>query len=104
MLGTYVLKDDLYLVTPLPHASEAPVVNPNPLATTPQPATAGTKLSLLSLSSRPSGPLLYKFNTSISTESAPQPNIQEHPNEGRESVDVGSDGARTSMSGSAKVP
>jgi hypothetical protein len=103
MLGTYVLKEDLHLATPPPHPSEAPILNPNPLATTPQPATAGTKLSLLSLSSRASAPLLYKFNSSTSTGSAAQPSIQEHPNEGRES-DVGSDGARTSMSGSAKVP
>ncbi|KAK2074650.1 hypothetical protein P8C59_008842 [Phyllachora maydis] len=44
--GLYILKEDLHLATPPPHPSEAPVVNPNPLATTPQPATAGTKLSL----------------------------------------------------------
>ena len=34
--GTYVLKEDLHLATPPPHPSEAPVINPNPLATTPQ--------------------------------------------------------------------
>src|SRR5687767_2269590 len=51
-LGQYVLKEDLHLATPPPHPSEAPVVNPNPLATTPQAATAGTKLSLLKIEDR----------------------------------------------------
>ncbi|KAF4125651.1 WD40 repeat [Geosmithia morbida] len=50
--GTYVLKEDLHLATPPPHPSEAPIVNPNPLATSPQPATAGTQLSLLNLDAR----------------------------------------------------
>ncbi|KAI5807410.1 catabolite repression protein creC [Peziza echinospora] len=45
--GTYVLREDLYLATPPPHPSEAPIINPNPLATTPIPPTTGTKLSLL---------------------------------------------------------
>ncbi|TQV97675.1 hypothetical protein V2A60_006589 [Cordyceps javanica] len=47
--GTYVLREDLSLATPPPHPSEAPIVNPNPLATNPQPASAGTKMSLVSL-------------------------------------------------------
>lgn len=50
--GTYALKEDLHLATPPPHPSEAPVVNPNPLATNPQPATAGTKLALVRIQSR----------------------------------------------------
>ncbi|KAK0382759.1 hypothetical protein NLU13_9855 [Sarocladium strictum] len=50
--GQYVLKEDLHLATPPPHPSEAPVINPNPLATTPQAATAGTRLSLLNLEAR----------------------------------------------------
>ncbi|KAJ5525576.1 hypothetical protein N7494_012226 [Penicillium frequentans] len=33
--GTYTLKDDLLLATPPPHPSEAPIINPNPLATPP---------------------------------------------------------------------
>lgn len=45
--GTYTLREDLYLATPPPHPSEAPIVNTNPLATTPAPASAGTKLSIL---------------------------------------------------------
>ncbi|KAI1827247.1 catabolite repression protein creC [Xylaria intraflava] len=74
--GTYVLKEDLLLATPPPHPSEAPVINPNPLATTPQPATAGTKVSLLSLDTRRS-PALYK---TVATPALPG-SIAEHPNE-----------------------
>ncbi|KAG5929923.1 hypothetical protein E4U42_003984 [Claviceps africana] len=51
--GTYVLKEDLQLATPPPHPSEAPVVNPNPLATDPQPASVGTKMTLVRIQSRP---------------------------------------------------
>lgn len=99
------MREDLHLATPPPHPSEAPIVNPNPLATTPQPATAGTKLSLLSLSSRPSAPLLYKVNTTASTRSGVHASIQEHPNEGRDSLELSSDGgARTSTSGSVRSP
>jgi hypothetical protein len=104
--GTYLLKEDLHLATPPPHPSEAPVVNPNPLATTPQPATAGTKLSLLSLSSRSTPPLLYKVETNRSTRSNINSSIQEHPSEGRASGDQvppSSDGGDTSITGSASA-
>ncbi|KAL2217502.1 putative catabolite repression protein creC [Thermoascus aurantiacus ATCC 26904] len=50
--GTYHLQDDLHLATPPPHPSEAPVTNPNPLATTPTPPTSGVKLSLVSVGPR----------------------------------------------------
>lgn len=103
--GTYALKEDLHLATPPPHPSEAPVINPNPLATTPQPATAGTKISLLSLSSRRAPPLLYKVDTNRSGKSnGLYSSIKEHPSEGRASGDVppaSSDGTRTSLTGSA---
>jgi len=82
-LGTYVLKEDLHLATPPPHPSEAPVVNPNPLATTPQPATAGTKLSLLSLDVRPLPPAFYRV---ASRSGDVQQSIQEHPDEGKSST------------------
>ncbi|KAJ3522082.1 hypothetical protein NM208_g13010 [Fusarium decemcellulare] len=61
--GTYTLKEDLHLATPPPHPSEATVPNPNPLSTHPQPATAGTTVSLVAL--------------------------DEHPNEGRYSTEGG---------------
>jgi len=103
MAGTYILKDDLLLATPPPHPSEAQIVNPNPLATTPQPPTAGTKVSLLSLSSRASPPLLYRADTNRSARSGIQTSIQEHPSEEQASADVppSSDGG-TSVSGSTK--
>ncbi|KAB5566881.1 catabolite repression protein creC [Coniochaeta sp. 2T2.1] len=83
--GLYVLKDDLHLATPPPHPSEAPIINPNPLATTPQPASAGTKLSLISLNVRPLPPAFYRI---ASRASGPEPTIHEHPNDSRSSTDV----------------
>jgi hypothetical protein len=102
MAGTYVLKDDLHLATPPPHPSEAPIINPNPLATTPQPATAGTKVSLLSLSSRAAPPLLYRVDTNNSARSGLQSSIQEHPNESRSSAEAPSEGALSGTE-SAKI-
>lgn len=71
-----MLKEDLHLATPPPHPSEAPIINPNPLATIPQAATAGTKISLLCLEARPP-PFFYR---GMSTASLGQ-SIQEHPQE-----------------------
>jgi catabolite repression protein CreC len=82
-----VLKEDLHLATPPPHPSEAPITNPNPLATNPQPAAAGTKLSLVTLDVRALPTSFYKF-TALGSSGA-QSSIQEHPNEGRSSTDVG---------------
>lgn len=98
LLGLYVLKEDLHLATPPPHPSEAPVTNPNPLATTPQPATAGTKLSLLGLDVRPLPPAFYRI---ASRASGFQPSIQEHPNENRSSTDIreGSEAGLSSTDG-----
>lgn len=95
------MKEDLHLATPPPHPSEAPVVNPNPLATTPQPATAGTKVSLLSLGPRSSGHLRYKLSSSSSSPSKLHPSIQEHPSEGRASGDLSSDAGDLSANSSA---
>ncbi|KAF8459427.1 WD40-repeat-containing domain protein [Terfezia claveryi] len=50
--GTYTLREDIYLATPPPHPTEVPVINTNPLATTPSPPTAGTRLSVLSQRNR----------------------------------------------------
>jgi hypothetical protein len=82
--GTYVLKEDLHLATPPPHPSEAPIVNPNPLATTPQPATAGTRISLLNLDVKAPPPAFFRL-ASASTLST---SIAEHPNESRYSNDA----------------
>ncbi|KAF2139395.1 uncharacterized protein K452DRAFT_320521 [Aplosporella prunicola CBS 121167] len=78
--GTYVLRDSLHLATPPPHPSEAPVHNPNPLATTPSPPATGTKLSVTVLSPRPS-PRLQRSGTINSTRSGMPPSIQESPQE-----------------------
>lgn len=61
--GTYSLKDDLLLATPPPHPSEAPIVNPNPLATLPTPPTSGVKLSLVTLDPRKRPPTFVKTPT-----------------------------------------
>lgn len=62
--GTYELVDDLHLATPPPHPSEAPIVNPNPLATVPNPPTSGVKLSLIITSNNKSPPNLYNSRVS----------------------------------------
>lgn len=92
--GTYVLKEDLHLATPPPHPSEAPVINPNPLATNPQPATAGTKVSLINLDARPA-PFQYR---GISATGLGQSSIQEHPHEdnSRDPTISGSEGRANS--------
>ncbi|KAK4235479.1 hypothetical protein C8A03DRAFT_36671 [Achaetomium macrosporum] len=83
--GLYVLKEDLHLATPPPHPSEAPVVNPNPLATAPQPATTGTRLSLINLDVSPLSPAFYR---TTSRSDGAQASIQEHVEEGQSSSDV----------------
>ncbi|KAF1850346.1 WD40 repeat-like protein [Cucurbitaria berberidis CBS 394.84] len=90
--GTYVLRDDLHLATPPPHPSEAPVHNPNPLATTISPPTRGTNLSIVALAPRqPSQSQLYRFGTRNSTRSQVPPSIQESPHEtNSQASDVGS--------------
>lgn len=62
--GTYTLREEIYLATPPPHPLETPVVNNNPLATTSLPATAGTKLSVLSLWSK--HPPLHSLKSTVS--------------------------------------
>ncbi|RYN90559.1 putative catabolite repression protein [Alternaria tenuissima] len=93
--GPYVLRDAPPLATPPPHPSEAPVHNPNPLATTISPPTCGTKLSLVALAPRqPSQSQLYRFGTRTSTRSQVPPSIQESPHEtNSQTSDVGSYGA-----------
>ncbi len=81
-----MLKEDLHLATPPPHPSEAPIVNPNPLATTPQAATTGTKVSLLSLDVRPLPPTFYKVTSR--TGGGVEQSIQEHPNESQSSAEI----------------
>ncbi|KAG9254696.1 WD40-repeat-containing domain protein [Emericellopsis atlantica] len=96
--GTYMLKEDLHLATPPPHPSEAPIVNPNPLATNPQPATTGTKVSLINLDARPTPPVFFKSPFQMNGLAA---SIQEAGKEVRSSTEGGmssEDGRGTSMS------
>lgn len=71
-------------------------MNPNPLATNPQPATAGTKISLLNLDVRPS-PFAYR---GMSVSSLGASSIQEQPNEdtSRDPTLSGSEGGRANSS------
>ncbi|KAF2792912.1 catabolite repression protein creC [Melanomma pulvis-pyrius CBS 109.77] len=93
--GTYLLREDLHLATPPPHPSEAPIHNPNPLATTLSPPSSGTKLSLVVLAPRqPSYARLYKLETTNSTRSQVPPSIQESPHEtNSQTSDAGSHSA-----------
>ncbi|KAM0202229.1 hypothetical protein ACHAPI_001414 [Fusarium lateritium] len=104
--GTYTLKEDLHLATPPPHPSEATVPNPNPLSTLPQPASAGTSVSLIALDSRPAPNFLYNklSSTTIALSGAPS-SIQEHPNEGRYSAEGGmtSEDGRTGSTSDAQA-
>lgn len=68
--GLYVLKDEVLLATPPPHPSEAPVQNPNPLATTPLPATAGTKLTMMAIVDRPRPKALEQLLANANAEKA----------------------------------
>lgn len=63
--GTYTLQDDLLLATPPPHPSEAPIINPNPLATLPTPPTTGVKLSLVTLDPRKKPPTFLKSGITV---------------------------------------
>ncbi|KAH6618100.1 WD40-repeat-containing domain protein [Chaetomium sp. MPI-SDFR-AT-0129] len=83
--GLYVLKDDLHLATPPPHPSETPITNPNPLATNPQPASAGTRLTLLNLDVNPQNTALYRTN---SRSDGARGSIQENRDESQSSTDV----------------
>lgn len=79
------MKEDLHLATPPPHPSEAPIVNPNPLSTAPQPATAGTRLTLLNLDVSPLSSALYR---TTSQSEGPRGSIPEHLDESQSSTDA----------------
>ncbi|KAF2745229.1 WD40 repeat-like protein [Sporormia fimetaria CBS 119925] len=99
--GTYLLRDDIHLATPPPHPSEAPVHNPNPLATTIGAPTAGTKLSLVVLSpTHSANTRLYRLDTANSTPSQLPQSIQESPHETTsQGSDAGSHSAAYSTRG-----
>uniref|UniRef100_A0A0D2XH46 Uncharacterized protein n=1 Tax=Fusarium oxysporum (strain Fo5176) TaxID=660025 RepID=A0A0D2XH46_FUSOF len=102
----FLVGEDLHLATPPPHPSEATVPNPNPLSTLPQPASAGTSVSLIALESRPAPNFLYRglSSTTLALSGAPS-SIQEHPNEGRYSAEGGktSEEGRTGSTSDAQA-
>lgn len=101
MTGTYILRDDLHLATPPPHPSEAPVHNPNPLATTISPPSAGTKLSLVVIAPRQQPTSrLFRRDTASSARELP-PSIQESPNESNSQA---SDSGSQSINGIVTSP
>lgn len=92
LVGTYVLRDEIQLATPPPHPSEAPVQNPNPLATSPVPPTVGVRLSLATVTPRKVIPQLYRLNASSSERSnLANYSIRESEKESRTSNDTASD-------------
>ncbi|KAG6006196.1 hypothetical protein E4U21_007235 [Claviceps maximensis] len=87
--GTYVLKEDLQLATPPPHPSEAPIVNPNPLATSPQPATVGTKMTLVRIQSRPPPLFVCREPAATSPFLGVASSAMDHSGDGRYSTEGG---------------
>jgi WD40 repeat protein len=88
--------DDLHLATPPPHPSEAPVTNPNPLATVPAPLTSGVKVSLVVTGQRRHTPNLYN-SKSLSSELKI---IKESEREGRQSES----GSESALRSNASAP
>ena len=96
--GTYVLQDNLHLATPPPHPQDAPIVNSNPLATTPLPPKASIKLTVCVTSPRKNSPQLYRVYTPTSTRSnLGTYSIRESEKESRSSLETNGNGATTQV-------
>lgn len=103
-IGTYVLKEDIFLATPPPHPSEAPVTNLNPLSTAPQPTVAGTKLSLVSLKSR-SSPHPYRSQTfSTGKENQENDSRTSAETDDQSSLGKAASGSSASKNGDTVIP
>ncbi|KAH8154140.1 uncharacterized protein LAJ45_01908 [Morchella importuna] len=102
--GTYVLKEDIFLATPPPHPSEAPVTNLNPLSTAPQPTVAGTKLSLVSLRYR-SSPHPYRSQTfSTGKENQESDSRTSAETDDQSSLGKAASGSSVSKNGDTVIP
>ncbi|POS86733.1 hypothetical protein EPUL_001733, partial [Erysiphe pulchra] len=103
--GTYILRDDLLIATPPSHPSETSALAPNPLATTPHAATAGTKVSLLRLDTQSLSPT-FTASPSLSSKGASSAeNSEDSPCEIQESAENNSGSSEdsgTSSVGSVK--
>ena len=96
--GTYILQDNLHLATPPPHPQDAPIVNSNPLATTPLPPKASIKLTICVTSPRNSSPQLHRVYTPTSTRSnLGTYSIRESEKESRSSLETNGNGATTQV-------
>lgn len=103
--GTYILKDDLHIATPPPHPLETHVIAPNPLATTPQPATAGMKVSLLQLETPNLSPVTTASSGLSRQRVSSAENSEEIPSEIHElpeNIQGSSEDGGTSSAGSVK--
>lgn len=104
-VGTYTLKEDIFLATPPPHPTETPIVNLNPLSTAPQPTVAGTKLSLVAIKYR--GPPSHPYrNPTVSTSKENQENDSRKSadTDDQSSVGKAASGSNTSRSGDGATP
>lgn len=105
MTGTYTLKEDIFLATPPPHPSEAPITNLNPLSTAPQPTVAGTKLSLVAIKHRSSPPHLYRNPTvSASKENQENASRTSADTDDQSSVGKAASGSNVSRNGDGVTP
>ena len=107
LVGTYVLRDSIHLVTPPAHPHETTPANPNPLASTLTSATSGVKLSLCIVSPRKASPPIHNVSTGSVRSSVESFDIRESDNDSGESRDIhrngaGSQGLASTLS--SKVP
>ena len=106
LIGTYVLRDSIHLVTPPPHPHETIPANPNPLASTLTSATSGVKLSLCIVSPRKASPHIHNVGTGSVRSSIESCDVRESDNDSGESRDIyrngaGSQGLASTLSGKA---
>ena len=106
LIGTYVLRDSIHLVTPPPHPHESTPANPNPLASTLTSATSGVRLSLCIVSPRKASPHIHNVSTGSVRSSIDSNDVRESDNDSGESRDihrngVGSQGLASTLSGKA---
>ena len=97
-VGTYMLRDSLHLATPPPHPQDAPIVNSNPLTTTPSPPKIGVKLSICITDPNKISPPLVRTSTTSSARSTLETfSITENEKESRSSHDTSNEGRPSHM-------
>ena len=106
-----MLRDDLKLAAPPAHPSEAPTPNPNPLATTILPPTAGVALSLASTGPKRQASRFYHFDAAFSAipsfglkDSSGGGGGANAEKESRKSHETGSSGSGSHSTSQGKTP